>query len=67
MQSEEKTIRQMRAETGMTRSEFAAFFEIPARTIQEWEQERKSPAPYIPKMIRRILDNEFFSKQGERK
>lgn len=66
MQTETKSIKEIRMETGMSQSAFAKFFDIPTRTVQEWEQERRIPAPYIPKMMLRILHNEFFSNAKER-
>ena len=66
MQTEVKSIKAMRAETGMSQSQFAKFFDIPVRSIQEWEQERKAPAPYVPKMMERILNNEFYANTKER-
>ena len=66
MQTEVKSIKAMRAETGMSQSQFAKFFDIPVCSIQEWEQERKAPAPYVPKMMQRILNNEFYANTKER-
>ena len=66
MQTEVKSIKAMRSETGMSQSQFAKFFDIPVRSIQEWEQEGKAPAPYVPKMMQRILNNEFYANTKER-
>lgn len=48
----------LRKNTGMTQSEFAAYFGIPLRTIQKWERNGSIPPEYIPKMIERILELE---------
>ena len=55
-------IAELRKQTGMSQSKFAAYFEIPVRTVQDWEQGKRKPAPYIPKMMKRILDLELSDK-----
>ena len=57
-------IRELRKSTGMSQSQFAAYFGISVRNIQEWEQERKSPPPYLVGLLKRILDNEFFDNDN---
>lgn len=58
-------IKELRALTGMSQSRFAAYFGIPVRSLQEWEQERKQPPPYLARLLERILDNEYFGEDGE--
>lgn len=57
-----KTVKELRKETGMSQGKFAAYFGIPARTLQEWEQEKRNPQEYVVDMMERILKNEFFGK-----
>ena len=45
----------------MSQSEFAAYFGLSVRSVQEWEQERKQPPPYLVGLLKRILDNEYFN------
>jgi putative transcriptional regulator len=52
------TIKELRAQSGLSQSKFAAKFSIPVRTIQAWEQEQSSPPPYLLSMIKSILDSE---------
>lgn len=52
------TVKEIRERTGLSQSKFAAYFEVPVRTIQKWEREGSIPAEYIPKMMNRILDLE---------
>ena len=54
-------IKELRDLTGMSQSTFAAYFGISVRNIQEWEQERKQPPPYLVSLLKRILDNEYFN------
>lgn len=51
-------IKSLRKLTGMSQSQFASYFGIPVRSIQEWEQERKHPPVYLTDMMRRILEND---------
>ena len=64
---ETMSIKEIRAMTGLSQSKFANLFDIPVRSIQEWEQERKSPPPYVPGMMLRILKHEFFKQNGPAK
>ena len=44
-------IREMRAELGDTQSEFAARYDIPFRTIQNWETGVRKPPEYIIELL----------------
>lgn len=48
------TIKEIRTLTGLSQPKFAEYFEIPLRTVQEWEQDRRKPPDYIPKLLVRI-------------
>jgi len=50
--------KEFRKSTELSQSEFAEYYEIPVRTIQEWEQGRRKPPAYIPKLLKRIWDAE---------
>lgn len=49
------SIKDLRTKTGLSQSKFAAYFDIPVRSLQEWEQGRKHPPTYLPKLLQRIL------------
>lgn len=49
------TIQELRAKTGLSQSKFSEYFDLPLRTVQEWEQGRRKPPDYIPKLLERIL------------
>lgn len=51
-------IKDLRKQKNMTQKEFAEYFQIPLRTLQEWEQKRSIPASYVIKMIARIIELE---------
>ncbi len=48
-------IKEMRAQTGLSQSQFAAKFNIPTGTFQAWEQGRQKPPAYVTSMMQRIL------------
>ena len=52
------TIKDLRTATGMTQQQFADFFKIPKRTIEDWEGERRTPPAYVVALIEYKLVNE---------
>ena len=51
-------IKELRETTGMTQKEFAEYFNIPVRTIQDWEGERRTPPQYVVELIEYKLEKE---------
>ena len=51
-------IKELRQLTGLTQKQFAEHFKIPLRTVQEWEQERRTPPEYVVKLIERVWELE---------
>lgn len=45
------TIKELRQQTGMTQKAFAAYFEIPVRTVEDWETGRRKPPEYLVKLM----------------
>ena len=52
------TIKEMRTQTGLTQQGFGDLLKIPRRTIQEWENGRRTPPEYIIDLIEYKLKNE---------
>ena len=53
----------LREETGMKRSEFARYFEIPYRTVQDWELgNRKIPAYLLRLMTYKIITEQLLKE-----
>lgn len=44
-------IRKIRFMAGMTQEEFSDFLEIPKRTIEDWESNRRVPPKYLVNLI----------------
>ena len=45
------TIKEARQAAGLTQAEMSKLFEIPKRTIENWETGTRKPASYIDKLI----------------
>lgn len=58
-------IKELRKSTGMNKKEFAQYFDIPYRTVQNWEfdspEGRKCP-DYLVKLMRYKLEHEGLIK-----
>ena len=52
------TVQKLRKSTGLSQRKFAEFFDIPVRTLQDWEQGRRNPPEYVLKMMNRIWKEE---------
>lgn len=45
------TIKEARIAAHLTQQQMSDLFEIPKRTIEEWEASRRTPPPYVEKLI----------------
>lgn len=41
----------LRKNSGMTQQAFADYFEIPKRTIEDWDRSVRTPPPYLLKLL----------------
>lgn len=57
------TIREMRARMGITQSEFAERYQIPFRTIQNWETGMRKPPEYILNMLERCVSKDLINRK----
>lgn len=55
-------IKELRKSMGLSQSKFAEKFDIPVRTLQQWEQGRSEPPVYVIKMISYIMLLEAMGK-----
>ncbi len=60
-------IKELRSITGLSQAKFAALFKIPLKTIQQWEQEVRTPPEYVVYMIKEILLNKGYFISSIRK
>ena len=58
------TFKELREGSGMTRGQFAEYFEIPYRTVQNWELGLRVCPDYLLKLMQYKLVNEGKIKAG---
>ena len=46
-----KEVKNLREQMGMNRREFCEYFEIPYRTVQDWEAEKRELPEYVFKLM----------------
>lgn len=51
-------IQALRTRMGMSQREFSDYYQIPLRSLQQWEQGRSNPPLYVVKMMEKIADME---------
>ncbi|MDO5574776.1 MAG: transcriptional regulator [bacterium] len=57
-------VRTLRESTGMNRKEFCAYFEIPYRTMTEWELGHRKLPDYVLRMMAYQVRMEKLDKSG---
>ena len=57
--------RMIRQESGRNRKDFAEWLDIPYRTMQEWELERRAMPEYVLRLIAYKVYNEKQKKQED--
>lgn len=57
-------IKELRTQSGLSQSKFAAKFGIPVRTIQAWEQGQSAPPTYLVAMMKKIMAAECPSNHN---
>ena len=53
------TIKEIRSITGLSQAKFGAEYEIPKRTIEDWETGRRKPPEYLLKLLERAVREDF--------
>ena len=56
-------IRQLRMQLGDTQSEFAARYEIPFRTIQNWETGLRKPPDYMVRLLEHRIQEDLINRK----
>lgn len=60
-----KELKSLRESTGMNRREFSEYFDIPIRTVQDWELDQRKMPDYILRMMEYQLRMEKLIKEKE--
>ena len=50
------TIKEARLSAGLTQAKMSEVFEIPKRTIENWETGKRNPPAYVEKLVIRELE-----------
>ena len=49
-------IKRIRISAGLTQKEFSSIYQIPVRTVQNWEAGKRRPPAYIVYILQRLVD-----------
>ncbi len=62
-----KKIKELRLSTGMNRKEFCDYFNIPYRTVTEWERDNRHAPEYVIRLLEYYIKTEKVKKQKPEK
>lgn len=57
-------IKQIRLSTGMTRKQFCAYFDIPYRTVTEWERGTRHAPSYVLQLLEYYVTHEGLASSS---
>ena len=60
-----KKIKELRESTGMNRREFCEYFDIPYRTVTEWERDNRHAPSYVLRLLEYYIRMENLMKNKE--
>ena len=66
MEKAEK-IKELRESTGMNRKEFCEFFQIPYRTVSEWERDGRHAPDYVIRLLEYYIRMGGLMKNGPKR
>ena len=58
-------VKALRESTGMNRKEFCEYFDIPYRTVTEWERGTRKMPDYVLRLLAYRIKMENFTEKGE--
>lgn len=56
------TIKELREGLDISRAEFSRRYNIPIRTVEDWEAGKRSPAPWVVELLERVIKAENGGK-----
>lgn len=59
-----KKIKELRESTGMNRREFCDYFNIPYRTVTEWERDNRHAPEYVIRLLEYYIRSEKLTKEN---
>ena len=60
-----KKIKELRESTGMNRKEFCEYFQIPYRTVTEWERDNRHAPEYVLRLLEYYIRMENLVKNPQ--
>ena len=57
-------IKELRERTGMNRKEFCKYFQIPYRTVTEWELDNRHAPEYVLRLLEYYIQHEIIKKEN---
>lgn len=58
-------IKELRESTGMNRREFCDYFQIPYRTVTEWERDTRHAPEYVMRLLEYYIQMEKLKKRSK--
>ena len=58
-----RKIKELRENTGMNRKEFCDYFQIPYRTVTEWERDNRHAPEYVVRLLEYYIRMEKLKKE----
>lgn len=52
------TIKEIREGLNISRAEFSRRYNIPVRTVEDWEAGKRTPAPWVTELLERLIKAE---------
>ncbi|MBP5384479.1 MAG: helix-turn-helix domain-containing protein [Lachnospiraceae bacterium] len=62
-----KKVKELREMTGMNRKQFCDYFEIPYRTVSEWERDGRHAPDYVIRLLEYYIRVEKVTKESLKK
>lgn len=56
---------ELREKTGMNRKQFAEYFDIPYRTMTDWERGERQMPSYLLRLLAYKVEMDLMKKKGE--
>lgn len=60
-----KKVKELRESTGMNRREFCEYFQIPYRTVTEWERDNRHAPEYVLRLLEYYIRAEKMANKEE--